>query len=34
MKKVDLWLKGFRRIWETRFEQLNQLLNILKKSQK
>lgn len=32
MKEVDKWLEQFRKIWETRFEQLDDLLATLKKS--
>lgn len=31
MKEVDQWLEQFRKIWETRFEQLDGLLATLKK---
>ena len=31
MKEIDKWLEQFRKIWETRFEQLDQLLETLKK---
>lgn len=31
MKEVDKWLEQFRKIWETRFEQLDELLATLKK---
>lgn len=30
MKEIDQWLEQFRRIWETRFNQLDDLLNTLK----
>ena len=30
MKEIDLWLEQFRKIWETRFNQLDDLLNNLK----
>lgn len=30
MKEVDVWLEQFRKIWEGRFSQLDQLLNRLK----
>ncbi|RAJ00396.1 DNA-binding transcriptional ArsR family regulator [Chitinophaga skermanii] len=32
MKEIDKWLEQFRKIWETRFEQLDQLLATLKKN--
>ena len=32
MKEVDLWLKQFRKIWEARFDQLDQVLNTMKKA--
>jgi DNA-binding transcriptional ArsR family regulator len=31
MKEVDKWLEQFRKIWETRFSQLDDLLSTLKK---
>jgi hypothetical protein len=31
MKEIDKWLEQFRKIWETRFQQLDQLLSIIKK---
>lgn len=31
MKEIDLWLEQFRKIWETRFDQLDHLLSTLKK---
>jgi DNA-binding transcriptional ArsR family regulator len=30
MKELDQWLEQFRKIWETRFSQLDDLLNTLK----
>jgi DNA-binding transcriptional ArsR family regulator len=30
MKEIDLWLEQFRKIWEDRFNQLDQILNNLK----
>jgi len=30
MKEVDQWLDNFRKLWEDRFEQLDDLLNDLK----
>lgn len=32
MKEIDKWLEQFRKIWETRFNQLDELLLTLKKS--
>lgn len=34
MKEIDKWLEQFRKIWETRFLQLDNLLATLKKQQK
>lgn len=31
MKEVDKWLEQFRKIWESRFNQLDELLAIIKK---
>ena len=31
MKEVDKWMEQFRRVWETRFDQLDNLLYTLKK---
>ncbi|ATL48261.1 transcriptional regulator [Chitinophaga caeni] len=31
MKEIDKWLEQFRQIWESRFEQLDQLLASIKK---
>ena len=33
MKEIDKWLEQFREIWETRFNQLDDVLAILKKQQ-
>lgn len=30
MKEIDKWLEQFRKIWESRFEQLDQLLATIK----
>jgi len=30
MKEIDTWLEQYRRIWETRFEQLGEVLEIMK----
>jgi DNA-binding transcriptional ArsR family regulator len=34
MKEVDKWLDQFRKLWEKRFEQLDQLLSTMKKRKK
>ena len=34
MKEIDKWLEQFRKIWETRFSQLDELLLTLKKEEK
>lgn len=34
MKEIDLWLDQFRKIWEARYTQLNQLLSNMKKQKK
>jgi DNA-binding transcriptional ArsR family regulator len=34
MKEIDHWLEQFRKIWETRFSQLDDLLNTLKTDKK
>lgn len=31
MKEIDKWLEQFRKIWESRFQQLDQLLLTIKK---
>ncbi|MGL5892079.1 MAG: ArsR/SmtB family transcription factor [Bacteroidia bacterium] len=31
MKDIDKWLEQFRKIWETKFSQLDQLLSTMKK---
>ncbi|NLR56964.1 ArsR family transcriptional regulator [Chitinophaga polysaccharea] len=31
MKEIDKWLEQFRKIWESRFDQLDQLLATIKK---
>ena len=31
MKEIDKWLEQFRKIWENRFLQLDQLLSVIKK---
>ena len=34
MKEIDKWLEQFRKIWETRFNQLDDLLATIKKQKK
>ncbi|MEP6748138.1 MAG: metalloregulator ArsR/SmtB family transcription factor [Bacteroidota bacterium] len=34
MKEIDKWLDQFRKIWETRFNQLDNVLSTLKKGKK
>lgn len=34
MKEIDEWLEQYRKIWETRFSQLDQLLSTIKKQEK
>lgn len=34
MKEIDKWLEQFRKIWETRFNQLDKVLADLKKKKK
>src|SRR5215203_5543891 len=34
MKEIDKWLEQFRKIWETRFNQLDKLLSTMKKQKK
>ena len=34
MKEIDKWLEQFRKIWETRFNQLDDLLLTIKKQKK
>jgi DNA-binding transcriptional ArsR family regulator len=34
MKEIDKWMKQFRKIWETRFNQLDNLLSTIKKNKK
>ena len=31
MKEIDKWIEQYRKIWETRFEQLGEVLKVLKK---
>ena len=34
MKEIDQWLNQFRKIWETRFNQLDKVLSTIKKQKK
>ncbi len=34
MKEIDQWLEQFRKIWETKFNQLDKLLSTIKKQKK
>ena len=34
MKEIDIWLEQFRKIWETRFNQLDNVLSTIKKQKK
>ncbi len=34
MKEIDKWLNQFRKIWETRFNQLDNVLSTIKKQKK
>jgi DNA-binding transcriptional ArsR family regulator len=34
MKEIDRWLEQFRKIWETRFNQLDNILSTIKKQKK
>ena len=34
MKEIDEWLNQLQKIWETRFNQLNQVLSTMKKNKK
>lgn len=34
MKEIDKWLSQFRKIWEARFNQLNNVLSTMKKQKK
>ena len=31
MKEIDEWLEQYRKIWETRFDQLGEVLKVMKK---
>ncbi|HEV2354545.1 MAG TPA: metalloregulator ArsR/SmtB family transcription factor [Puia sp.] len=34
MKEIDKWLNQFRKLWETRFNQLDQILSTIRKQKK
>jgi DNA-binding transcriptional ArsR family regulator len=34
MKEIDEWLEQYRKIWETRFDQLGEVLDVMKKQKK
>jgi DNA-binding transcriptional ArsR family regulator len=34
MKEIDKWLEQFRKIWDTRFNQLDKVLSTIKKQKK
>jgi DNA-binding transcriptional ArsR family regulator len=34
MKEIDHWMDAFRKLWETRFDQLDQVLLTIKKNKK
>jgi DNA-binding transcriptional ArsR family regulator len=34
MKEIDRWLNQFRKLWETRFNQLDKVLSTMKKQKK
>ena len=34
MKEIDEWISKYRKIWETRFEQLGEVLQVMKKQKK
>jgi DNA-binding transcriptional ArsR family regulator len=34
MKEIDIWIEQFRKIWETRFNQLDAVLSNMKKQKK
>jgi DNA-binding transcriptional ArsR family regulator len=34
MKEIDKWISQFRKIWETRFNQLDKVLSTMKKQKK
>lgn len=34
MKEIDIWLEQYRKLWEARFDQLDDILSIIKKTKK
>ena len=34
MKEIDKWLEQYRKIWETRFEQLGDVLKVMKRQKR
>ena len=34
MKEIDEWLEQYRKIWESRYEQLEELLEVMKKQKR
>ena len=34
MKEIDEWLEQYRQIWESRYEQLDELLEVMKKQKR
>src|SRR4051812_13955028 len=34
MKEIDEWLEQYRKIWETRFDQLDEVLEVMKEQRK
>jgi DNA-binding transcriptional ArsR family regulator len=34
MKEIDKWLEQYRKIWETRYEQLGDMLEVMKKQKR
>ena len=34
MKEIDKWLEQYRQIWESRFEQLGEVLKVMKKKER
>jgi DNA-binding transcriptional ArsR family regulator len=34
MKEIDEWLEQYRKIWETRFEQLGEVLEVMKREKR
>ena len=33
MKEIDEWISRYRKIWETRYEQLDEMLEVMKKQE-